>query len=249
MCNKPVAYEVTLDKFSGPLDLLLHLIRKQEVNIHDIAISKITEQYLAYLRAMEELSLDIASEFLVMAATLLAIKSRMLLPKPKNREDVEEDDVDPREELIQQLIEYQRCKAVAEELRNRELLQSQVFSRTPMDLRPFEPESPPQVEGVSMWDIVDAYRKMLIRVPKEERIAEIKGQVISVEDTMKTLTEKLRRWQQTTFFELIEWARSRPEIVSSFLALLELIKLGRIQCTQVLAYGDIEIRLVEERVS
>jgi segregation and condensation protein A len=242
-----MAYEIVLDKFSGPLDLLLHLIQKQEVNIHDIPIATITDQYLAYLRAMEELSLDVASEFVVMAATLLAIKSRMLLPKPPKAELVEGEDIDPREQLVQQLLEYQRCKWAADQLKERELLQSQIFSREPMSLEAYVPEEPPRVEGVSMWDLVDAYRKMLLRVPKEEQIAEIKGEVVSVEIQMETMLQRLRRWPVTTFFQMIQTARTRHEVVANFLALLELIKTGAIQCTQILSFGDIEIRLVEER--
>jgi segregation and condensation protein A len=244
-----MAYEVVLDKFSGPLDLLLHLIQKQEVSIHDIPIATITEQYLEYLHAMEDLSLEVASEFVVMAATLLAIKSRMLLPRPPQVELSTEEELDPREQLVLQLLEYQRCKWAAEQLKERELLQSQVYSREPMSLAAFVPEEPPRVEGVSMWDLVDAYRKMLLRVPREERVAEIKGEVMSVELQMAALLARLRRWPTSSFFQLVQGLRTRHEVVANFLAILELIKTGAIRCTQVLAFGDIEIQLVEENVS
>lgn len=244
-----MGYEIVVDKFSGPLDLLLHLIQKQEINIHDIPIATITEQYLDYLRAMDELSLDVASEFVVMAATLLAIKSRMLLPRPPKTELTESEELDPREQLIQQLLEYQRCKWGAEHLKTRELMQSQIYSREPMDLSDYVPDEPPRVEGVSMWDLVDAFRKMLLRVPKGERFAEIKGEVVSVEAQMQMLLSRLRRWPISSFFQLIQGAGTRREIVANFLALLELIKTGAIQCAQVMAFGDIEIRLVEESAS
>lgn len=240
-----MSYEVVLDAFSGPLDLLLHLIHKQEINIHDIPVALITDQYLSYIRAMEQLELEIASEFIVMAATLLAIKSRMLLPRQIPVVD-EEGEIDPREQLVQQLLEYQRCKQAAEELKKMELLQSQVFSREPMNLKPFEPNDPPAVEGVSLWDLVDAFRKLQQRMPAEPVVAEIKGMVLSVDDMMETMLERLHRFRTCTFLELMQYARSRPEVVTAFLALLEIVKSRVATCTQVLPFGDIEISLREE---
>lgn len=240
-----MAYEIVLEQFSGPLDLLLHLIQKQEINIHDIPIAIVTEQFLDYIHTMEELSLEVASEFIVMAATLLAIKSRMLLPRTPKEVDGDGEEIDPREELVRQLLEYQRCKWAADVLRERGVLQSHIFSRPPMDLRDYVPKDPPRVEGVSMWDLVDAFRKLMVRVPKEERIAEIKGQVLSVEDQMEKMLKRLRGLRRSTFFELTLGARTRHAVVSSFLALLELMKVRLVRCTQVLAYGDIEIVLTE----
>ncbi|QSO53397.1 segregation/condensation protein A [Alicyclobacillus curvatus] len=242
-----MSYEITLEKFSGPLDLLLHLIRKQEIDIHDIPIALITEQFLSYLRAMEELSLEIASEFLVMAATLLAIKSRMLLPR--KAAEVSEDgaeNIDPRDELVLQLLEYQRCKWAAVELKSREHLQSLVYTRPPMDMRPFHSSEPQPLEGVSLWDMVDAYRKLLVRIPKEDRVAEIKGREISVEDTMSAILTQLRRFSRATFTELLGTMRTRSDLVASFLALLELVKIGAIQCYQKSPFHDIEVTLKEE---
>jgi segregation and condensation protein A len=241
-----VAYEIVLDTFSGPLDLLLHLIQKHEIDIRDIPIALVTEQYMQYLRAMEELSLEIASEFIVMAATLLAIKSRMLLPRP-SRTEGEEEDVeaeDPREALVQQLLEYQRCKWAARRLQEMELLQSQVFSREPMDLRPYAPEAPPMLQGVSMWDLVDAYRALLRRIPKKQQTAEIKGHVVSVDEMMETILERLGRWRECTFYDLLRSARSRQEVVSGFLALLELVKARRVVCFQSDPFGEIQVRLL-----
>ena len=243
-----MAYEIVLETFSGPLDLLLHLIQKHEVNIHDIPIATITDQYLGYLRAMEQLSLDIASEFIVMAATLIAIKSRTLLPRPAIADGGEELE-DPREELVRQLLEYQMYKWAAGELHDREAAQSHVFAREPLDLRPFAPTDPPPLEGVSMWDLVDAFRKLLIRVPQEPRIAEIRGVVISVEDTMAQILARLQRARSSTFLELLEAAATRPEAVSLFLALLELVKLGSVRCIQMLPFGDIDIELAKESAS
>ncbi|QQE76906.1 ScpA family protein [Alicyclobacillus sp. SO9] len=242
------AYEVVLDKFSGPLDLLLHLIKKQEVDIHDIPIASVTEQYLEYLRAMEELSLEIASEFLVMASTLLAIKSRMLLPRPAQEED-DEEVADPRELLVQQLIEYQLCKHGALQLKELGLSQSQIFSRPPLDLTPYTPDAPTRVEGVSMWDLVDSLVKLLRRIPKQDRVAQIPGRVVSVEEMMESILRKLQRYGSCGFFELLSFSVTRTEVVSGFLALLELIKNGQVHCRQLTLFEEIEIVLGEEESS
>lgn len=234
-----VAYEIVLDKFSGPLDLLLHLIRKNEIQIHDIPIATITSQYLSYLRTMEELSLEIASEFVVMAATLLAIKSRMLLPKPPvENEEVPED---PREELVQQLLEYERCKRGADELKHLSLRQSNLFSRESADMSEFLPSEPPKLENISLWELVDSLRQLLRRVPQRSRVAEIPNHVVSVDDVMRSLVRRLRVLGHCSFFQLLGSATTRQDLVSGFLALLELLKNGTIQCTQRLPFSDIEI--------
>lgn len=241
-----MAYEVTLEQFSGPLDLLLHLIQKQELNIYDIPIAQITEQYLSYLDAMEQLSLDIASEFVVMAATLLAIKSRMLLPRKKVIEDAEGMEEDPREELVRQLIEYGRCKWAAEKLKEQESLRASIFSREPLDLRPYSPTEIAKVDGVTIWDLVDAFRELYLRIPKEDKIAEIKGHVVRVEHMMENLLEKMVRYRQTTFDFLLDFAKTRHEIVSAFLALLELIKDGYVRCIQTSPFAKIDVLFIEE---
>ena len=239
-------YEVTLDKFTGPLDLLLHLIRRDEISIHDIPIASITEQYLAYLRAMEELSLDVASEFVVMAAWLLAIKSRMLLPRPTNPEMDDMDVQDPREELVNQLLEYERCKWAAEMLADRHETSLFMVSKEPMDLTAFRAGKPIGVVGVTMWDLVDAYRKLVSRIPKEERVAQIKGHVKSVEEMMETLMLQLKQRGAVLFGQLFATIRRRQELVSAFLALLELVKDQKVVCQQTTTFGDIEISLWEE---
>ncbi|MCL6631265.1 MAG: segregation/condensation protein A [Alicyclobacillus herbarius] len=240
-----MAYEIVLDAFSGPLDLLLHLIQKHEIDIHDIPIALVTEQYMEYLRAMEELSLEIASEFLVMAATLLAIKSRMLLPRHKPESESEEEvDEDPREQLVQQLLEYQRCKWAAERLQELERRQSLVFSREPMDLRPYAPDVPPP-EPMSMWVLIDAYRALMRRVPAQAQSAEIKGSVISVDEMMETILERLRRWRSCRFHDLVPLNGTREDWVSAFLALLELMKERCIRCTQEQPFDEIQVELVD----
>ncbi|MCL6515761.1 segregation/condensation protein A [Alicyclobacillus sp.] len=241
-----MALEVVLESFTGPLDLLLHLIQTQEINIHDIPIATITDQYLAYLQTMEELSLEIASEFLVMAATLLAIKSRMLLPRtPRPDQPDEESEADPREELVRQLVEYQRCKWAAEHLKERHLLQSQVYARPPMDLAEFAPQEPAPLTGVNLWQLVDAYRRLVQRIPPERQVATIDGPVISVEAEMERLLEKLRAYRRLTFFDLFGRTPTRRHLVAAFLALLELVKSGMVRCSQPEPLGDIVLALQE----
>lgn len=237
---------MTLDKFTGPLDLLLHLIRRDEISIHDIPIAVITEQYLAYLRAMEELSLDIASEFVVMAAWLLAIKSRMLLPRVTSSELEEDEGADPRDELVNQLLEYERCRWAAGMLANRHETALFMMSKEPMDLTPYRHGEPVGVEGATMWDLVDAYRKLVSRIPKEEQVAEIKGHVKSVDEMMEALIVQLQRRGTVLFRQLFIGIRRRQELVSAFLALLELVKDQRVLCRQSTIFGDIEISLWEE---
>lgn len=243
-----MAYEVALETYAGPLDLLLHLIRKHEIDIHDIPIARITEQFLAHLRAMEELSMEIASEFLVMAATLLAIKSRMLLPKKSPDVTDGEEEGDPREQLVQQLIAYQQCKLTASELKSREQAQSQVFTRPPVDLRPYQPDEPQPLEGVSLWAMVDAFRQLMLRLPKEDQVAEIRGHIVSVDDRMEHIVARLRRWPRTTLTQLMQGYVSRGELVTTFLAVLELVKRGLVSCTQSAPFADIEIVLREVSV-
>lgn len=239
-------YEVVLDSFTGPMDLLLHLIRTQEVNIHDIPLASITDQYMTYIRTMDELSLDLASEFVVMAAWLLAIKSRMLLPRPTVTTDGEEEGLDPRDELVSQLLEYERCKWAATELLNRQSLSSFMASREPMDLTSHRRTEPLPLMGLSMWELVDAYRKLLSRIPRTKQITEIRGHVRTVGEIMEVLLAQLRRRGVLAFRQLLAHMQSRQELVSAFLALLELVKDHKVACHQIRPFEEIEVALVEE---
>ncbi|WP_067617749.1 segregation and condensation protein A [Alicyclobacillus acidiphilus] len=232
-------YEVKLAQFEGPLDLLLHLIRKNEVDIYDIPIAIITEQYMDYLHAMEAWSLEIASEFLVMAATLLSIKSRMLLPRTRVAE--EEGEEDPRLPLVEQLLEYERCKWAASQLSNMASARAEVYSRSPMDLSPYRNRDIPALDGVTMWDLVDAYRKLYMRLPAAERVAEIRGHVERVEDVMVDLVDKIRRYRRIEFMMLFQSVRTRQSLVTGFLAVLEMIKDGTIACEQSEPFGPLEL--------
>ena len=245
---------VKLEIFEGPLDLLLHLIKKNELSIADIPIATITEQYLSTLELMQGLNLDVAGEFLVMAATLIHIKSRMLLP-PGDDEDEEEEEGDPREELIRRLLEYQRFKEAAEELERRELLSRDVFVR-----RSEAPEEAETVgfESLSLFDLLSALRHVLERFP-EERIHEVTLETISVREKMSFLLDELRRRGKVIFQSLFETATSRLEVVVTFLAMLELVKIRAIRVWQeerigpvvielATAIGDIQDRIVKEEI-
>lgn len=229
---------VQLEIFEGPLDLLLHLIKKNEVSITDIPIATITEQYLSTLELIQSLNLDVAGEFLVMAATLIHIKSRMLLP-PGEEEDEEEEGGDPREELIRRLLEYQRFKEAAEELEKREILRRDVFVR-PSEV-PDEMESV-GFEGLSLFDLISALRHVLDRFP-EERVHEVTLERISVREKMSSLLDDLQRRGKVIFQSLFEAAVSRLEVVVTFLAMLELVKIRAIRVAQEEREGPIVIEL------
>jgi len=220
------------------LDLLLHLIKKNEVSITDIPIATITEQYLSTLELIQSLNLDVAGEFLVMAATLIHIKSRMLLP-PGEEEDEEEEGGDPREELIRRLLEYQRFKEAAEELEKREILRRDVFVR-PSEV-PDEMESV-GFEGLSLFDLISALRHVLERFP-EERVHEVTLERISVREKMSSLLDDLQRRGKVIFQSLFEAAVSRLEVVVTFLAMLELVKIRAIRVAQEEREGPIVIEL------
>jgi segregation and condensation protein A len=228
---------VQLEIFEGPLDLLLHLIKKNEVSIADIPIATITEQYLATLELMQTLNLDVAGEFLVMAATLIHIKSRMLLPQAGAEADDEEENGDPREELVRRLLEYQRFKDAAMELEQREVLTRDVFVRTGM---PEEPLAPPVFRELSVFELLTALRRMLERLPKGE-FHEVTLEKITVREKMTLLLDSLHVHGRILFESMFTDARSRMEVVVVFLAMLELVKMRAIRIFQEVLQGPIVI--------
>ncbi|WP_227766111.1 segregation and condensation protein A [Zhaonella formicivorans] len=238
-----MSYHITLDVFEGPLDLLLHLIQKQKLDIYDIPIAQITEQYLAYLSAMQQLDLEVASEFLVMAATLLAIKAKMLLPrKAAEPEEAGEEPEDPREELVQRLVEYQKFKEAASLLKNKEVRQAQVFFR-PLDQEILEKalKQINPLENVHLNDLLGALQKVLAEAPQEET-HEISKEEITIVDKMDYISKLLEREQGGVIFQnLFPPGTSRLEIVITFLALLELIRLQKAAVNQSSSYGPLWI--------
>lgn len=228
---------VQLEIFEGPLDLLLHLIKKNEVSITDIPIATITEQYLATLELMQNLSLDVAGEFLVMAATLIHIKSRMLLPPSEDTEE-EEEGADPREELVRRLLEYQRFKDAAAQLEQREILTRDVFVRS---AAPIREGAFPSFREVSVFELLTALRRVLERLPKDN-VHEVTLDRITVREKMTLLLDTLRAQGQVLFEALFTEAKTRMDVVVTFLAMLELVKVRAIRIFQDELSGPIVIQ-------
>jgi segregation and condensation protein A len=227
---------VQLDIFEGPLDLLLHLIKKNEVSITDIPIASITQQYLATLELMQTLNLDVAGEFLVMAATLIHIKSRMLLPADDNESD-EDEGVDPRDELVRRLLEYQRFKEAADQLEQREILTRDVFVRAAASSE----EAPaPGFRELSVFELLRALRRVLDKLPKDD-VHEVTLEKITVREKMTLLLDRLRAGGKVLFESLFDEVTSRMEVIVTFLAMLELVKGCAIRIFQETAGGPILI--------
>jgi segregation and condensation protein A len=223
-------YNVKIEAFEGPLDLLLHLVNRLEIDIYDIPVAEITEQYLLYIHTMKELQLDVASEYLVMAATLLAIKSKMLLPKQDEElnDDFEfEMEEDPREELIQRLIEYRKYKDAASDLKLLEQERGLIFTKPPSDLSDFSGAvKPDKLEmNVSLYDMLGALHKLLRRKRLQRPLAtKIAKQEITIEHRMEEIIETLKMIDgRTSFLDLFPF-EDKEHIVVTFLALLELMK-------------------------
>ncbi len=229
-------YRIRLDLFEGPLDLLLHLIREDELNICDIPIMKITQQYLEYLNLMEDLNLEIAGEFLVMAATLMQIKSRMLLPPdPAGLETQEED---PREELVRRLLEYKAFKEAAERFRQLEARQSGILGR--FGSEPEYESDDTSIGDVSLFDLLSAFAKVLKSID-EGAAHEVLKDEYTVADKIQDITERLENETSVKFSRLFRAAKNKLEAITTFLALLELIRMKRVLIVQDKQFGEIEI--------
>ena len=236
-------YRVELEIFEGPLDLLLYLIRKDEVNVHDIPIRRITEQYLEYLELMKILDLNIAGEFVLMAATLMHIKSRMLLPPDERPEDEDEGPgEDPRLELVRQLLEYKRFKEVAEDLHALEVEQATTFSRNEEDRSLLAAAERPLAE-VSIFDLLAAFNEVFKRAA-EVPVAEILDDEVKVADKIREIRKLVQHSDVVRFSDLFRAASTRMEIVATFLAMLELIRLKAILAFQRQPFGPIELALI-----
>lgn len=229
-------YQVRIENFEGPLDLLLHLIKKSEINIYDIPVALIAQQYLEYIEAMKDLNLNVAGEFLVMAATLLQIKSKMLLPVDEAAQD-EEEGPDPREELVRRLLEYKKYKEAARQLDDQERLWRELYSRTPVVEEVVESDDA-LLENVGLFDLVDALQGVLKRNPGKQLI-EILPDNVTVRDRMNAVLEALEGQESVTFEALFDSACHRMVIVVTFLALLELIRLRTIRVFQTENFGPI----------
>lgn len=238
-------YNVKIEAFEGPLDLLLHLINRLEIDIYDIPVAEITEQYLMYIHAMKELQLDVASEYLVMAATLLAIKSKMLLPKHEEEleDDFEfDDDGDPRNELVERLIEYKKFKEAASDLKSLEEERGLMYTKPPSDLTEYAHE----IKGentdlnISLYDMLGAFQKLLRRKKLQRPIStKIARQEISIEKRMDEVLSFLKESGERKKFHDLFPESNREHIVVTFLAILELIKRKEIDIEQEQNFAEI----------
>lgn len=243
------SYSVKVDAFEGPLDLLLHLINQEELDIYDIPVARITDQYLHYIHTMNDLELDIASEYLVMAATLLAIKSKMLLPKEsielfEDEWSMDAED-DPRDELMYQLIEYRKYKEAAETLKDKEQERSLIHTKPPEDLDPYITEQERRdlaIQGVSLFDMLSAYQKLMKRKTfSTPQTRTIKSQEYSIEEKMDEVMTLIFQSQGPKRFEDLFVSGEKSQLVVTFLAVLELMKTNVIRCEQLDHFSDILI--------
>ena len=233
-------YKVKFEVFEGPLDLLLYLIKKEEVDIYEVNLTRLATSFVEYIETMRLLDLEIAGEFLVMAATLMYIKSRELLPADQQAQvEGEEDGEDPRWELIRQLVEYKKFKDAAAQLAVLEARQEDVFPRQPGKLE-FAPETTTHAEA-SIFDLVNAVNSVLQRFAKREDLRDIFEDKWSVSEKIEYLLRVLNERQRIKFSELFAGTTSRSEVVVTFLALLELIRLKQLAAVQREPFGEIEI--------
>jgi len=238
-------YKVRLDIFEGPLDLLLYLIKKSELDIQNIPINTITEQYLEYLNLMQLLDLDIAGEFLVMAATLMHIKSKMLLP-PDETPALEEEELDPRAELVQRLLEYKRFKEAASNLQKMEGERSLSFTRYPARIEMDGGDSP--FLEASLFDLISAFSKVLKNMPKDVFHRVIKDE-FTVAEKVHQIFHLLVENEALLFSSLFKKAKNKFEAITIFLAILELIRLKEVMIVQNRLFEDIEIRRNVEKAA
>ncbi len=228
------AYKVTLPSFHGPLDLLLHLIKQQEIDIYDIPILKITEQYTAYLDAMEELNLEVAADYIYMAALLIHIKSQMLLPRDETAAGLE----DPRVDLVNRLLEYQRFKSVAETFAELDVVRMGVWARPPSSL-PEGEAAELDMSEISLFDLIDAFRSALQRYKvNHPQAIELRRTLHKVSDKMTELYARLKGMSSLRLQWFLE-GRDREELISVFLGMLELVRLGAISLKQSDNFGEI----------
>lgn len=236
-----MSYKLKLDVFEGPLDLLLYLVKKNHLDIYNIPIAKITEQYIQYLELMRLLDLNVAGEFLVMAATLLEIKSRMLLPQPQVEVEEEED---PRLDLVRRLLEYQKFKEVALNLREKEVARQQVFTRVAL---PQGEASEEVYFEASLFDLISAFSKALKEVPKEIFYEVIKDE-FTVDQKIHDILHLLLIQPVVLLQDLFGKAKNKLEIIAIFLGVLEIIRLKEISIRQKGIFGSIEILRNQENI-
>jgi segregation and condensation protein A len=239
-------YRVQLEIFEGPLDLLLYLIKREELDIYDVSIERITKDYLAFMGAFKMLNIELASEFIVMAANLMYIKSRTLLPKNQQPPEEEAEEEDPRWELIRQLVEYKKFKDAAEFLGQREEEEARLLPARPEAMErghePPEGDEPPALpSSVGIFDLIRAFQRVLARFEEETTLAEIVDDRFTVGDKIDWLLREIPEGKPAEFTSLFAEATTRNEVIVTFLALLELIKLKHFRVAQERLLGEILI--------
>ena len=226
-----------LDEFSGPLDLLLHLIKENKMDILNIEMEKITDQYMEYLNKMEEMNLEVTSNYLFLASELLYIKSKMLLPRPKDEEEEEEED--PRSELVTRLLEYQTYKEITKTLKEKEELRKEIYTKAPEDMKDFMTEGVNITDELNIDDLVDAFKKFLLRQKENKPIhTQVTEKEVTVAERRKRIKDIIFRKKKVSFFELFE-DYSREYVVATFLAVLEMAKAGELTIKQEKTFDDI----------
>jgi len=233
-----MSYKIKLEMFEGPLDLLLYLVKKDHLNIYDIPIAKVTEQYLKYLNLMQLLDLNIAGEFLVMSATLMQIKSKMLLPAEEGQ--TEEEQEDPRAELVKRLLEYEKFKQIAQTLRQKETDQREVFKRPKVELDKETFSEKEVYFEASIFDLINAFSAALKDVPKEVFYEVIKDE-FTIEEKIHQILHHLLEVEYIKLSDLFNKAKNKLEIIVTFLAILELVRMKEIVARQSEMFQDIEI--------
>jgi segregation and condensation protein A len=229
-------YRVKLEIFEGPLDLLLYLIRKDEIDIYDIPIARITEQYLAYLELMKELDIAVAGDFLVMASTLIYIKSKLLLPPDPKIEGEEDLSEDPRAELVERLLEYQKFKSASQMLYSRGEIEAACYTRGSLETDSSNPEV-----SATVFDLLRVFREILKRAEDKVEL-EIARDEVTIAEKLAQIHDLLDRYEQINVRELFEMSRSKRELILTFLAFLELVKEWKIHLVQRELFGDIFAR-------
>lgn len=227
--------KLLLGEFEGPLDLLLHLIRQQQVSIYDIPVARVTDEYLRYLRLMQELDIAVAGDFLVMAATLIELKTKMLLPRDPLVAEVEEED--PRTELVNQLLEYQKYKAAAQMLWSKATVEQAIFKRAEIETDKNNPEV-----AVGVFDLLKVFQTILAR-HKEEVLLEIEREEISMAEMLERLRNMVMSASELNLRIFFERAKSRRELVLAFLSVLELVRTAEVKLFQEETFGDIIARV------
>jgi len=240
-----MSYKIKLEIFEGPLDLLLYLVKKDHLNVYDIPIAKVTEQYLKYLNLMQLLDLNIAGEFLVMAATLMQIKSKMLLPVEEAEEPQEQED--PRAELVKRLLEYEKFKEIANTLGEREANQRQVFKRPKIESDRQIPREKEVYFEASIFDLINAFSQALKDIPRELFLEVVKDE-FTIEEKIHEILHMLLVRPTVSVSELFGKAKNKLEVIVIFLSILELIRMKEVICRQRELFKDIEISRNKENI-